>query len=65
MLLDEFRCSLQSDDSLADIRRGLIGEGIMIPGESGPVPLVYADYVASGRALRQVEEFVSERILPF
>ncbi|MDQ7079247.1 MAG: aminotransferase class V-fold PLP-dependent enzyme [Paracoccaceae bacterium] len=65
MLLDEFRHSLQSDDPLADIRRGLIGEGIMIPGESGPVPLVYADYVASGRALRQVEEFVSERILPF
>jgi len=29
------------------------------------VPLVYADYVASGRALRQVEDFVAERVLPF
>ena len=47
------------------LRDGLIGEGLMIPGLNGNVPLIYADYVASGRALRQVEEFVSQHILPY
>ena len=43
----------------------LIGEGIQIPGPDGPVPLVYADYVASGRAMRCVEDFIAEQVLPF
>ncbi|MGV8953157.1 MAG: aminotransferase class V-fold PLP-dependent enzyme [Cypionkella sp.] len=30
----------------------------------GPRKLVYADYVASGRALRVIEEFVLDRVLP-
>jgi selenocysteine lyase/cysteine desulfurase len=29
------------------------------------VPLLYADYAASGRSLRQIERFIEERILPF
>lgn len=37
----------------------------MIPGLHGEVPLVYADYVASGRALQQVEDFVSHHVLPY
>lgn len=43
----------------------LIGEGVQIPGADGMVPLVYADYVASGRALRSVEDFVVSDVLPF
>ncbi len=65
MLLDEFRQSLNTPDPLADIRDGLIGDNVTIPGESGPIPMIYADYVASGRALRQVEEFIATQVLPF
>ncbi|MBZ0127836.1 MAG: aminotransferase class V-fold PLP-dependent enzyme [Rhodobacteraceae bacterium] len=42
-----------------------IGKGIEIAGRFGPVRLVYADYVASGRALRCVEDFVTDEVLPF
>ncbi|MGR3713971.1 MAG: aminotransferase class V-fold PLP-dependent enzyme [Shimia sp.] len=44
---------------------GVIGSDIMIDGPQGPRRLVYADYVASGRALRQVETFVMEEVLPY
>ena len=65
MPLKEFIASIASDDPIAAFRDGLIGEGMMIPGCNGDVPLVYADYVASGRALRQVEDFITEKVLPF
>ncbi|MDX5403821.1 MAG: aminotransferase class V-fold PLP-dependent enzyme, partial [Rhodobacterales bacterium] len=60
-----FRAALMTEDRLADLRAGLIGEGVMIDGPFGPKPLVYADYTASGRALMQVERFVMEQVLPF
>lgn len=65
MSLVAFRAAIQAathDDTLA---KGLIGEGRMIPGLHKDVPLVYADYVASGRAMRQVEDYVAENVLPF
>lgn len=65
MPLKSFISDISTNTPLADLRAGLIGEGVMIPGADGPVPLVYADYVASGRALRQVEDFINERVLPF
>ncbi|MDV7143302.1 aminotransferase class V-fold PLP-dependent enzyme [Tropicimonas sp. TH_r6] len=65
MPLESFKASLQTDDAIAALRAGLIGEGVEIPGLDGPVRLVYADYVASGRALRQVEDFVAEQVLPY
>ncbi|WP_170788154.1 aminotransferase class V-fold PLP-dependent enzyme [Ruegeria lacuscaerulensis] len=65
MTLNQFRASIQSADCITPFRDGLIGEGVMIPGLRGDVPLVYADYVASGRALRQVEDFVAAHVLPF
>jgi len=64
-LFDTFRARLGGPDRIESLRAGLIGEGRMIPGPDGPRPLIYADYVASGRALRQVEETVLEDILPF
>lgn len=64
-MLSKFRQSLESHDPIATIRDGLIGEGLTFPGRFGPVSLVYADYVASGRALRQVEDFMLEQVLPF
>ena len=60
-----FRAGFAGDDPVRDLRAGLIGEGRPIEGPFGPKPLVYADYVASGRALRQVENFVMEEVLPF
>ncbi|HGG64007.1 MAG TPA: aminotransferase class V-fold PLP-dependent enzyme, partial [Rhodobacteraceae bacterium] len=65
MPLNAFKSMLSGETPIADLRAGLIGEGAMIPGADGPVPLVYADYVASGRALRQVEDFISEQVLPY
>jgi len=65
MTLSQFRNVIEADVRAGRLADGLIGEKIMIPGLNGDVPLVYADYVASGRALRQVEQYVSEYVLPF
>lgn len=65
MSLSEFRQSLHSDDLVRDLREGVIGDGVSIPGLFGDVSLVYADYVASGRALAQVEDYIRDAVLPF
>jgi len=64
-VLSEFSASLQGGDLVGRLRQGLIGDDAIIRGPFGPVPLIYADYVASGRALRQVEDFVLARVLPY
>lgn len=63
--LAPFAAALAGEDCIARLRGGLIGEGAEISGPFGVKRLVYADYVASGRALRQVEGFVMEEVLPF
>ncbi len=63
--LDDFKAALRGDDVHERIRKGLIGEDVLIDGPFGPKPLIYADYVASGRALAQVEDFVRDRVLPY
>ena len=63
--LQRFRAGLAGLDIVRELRAGLIGEGKPIDGPFGPKPLLYADYVASGRALRQVETFVMDEVLPF
>ncbi|MEM7462960.1 MAG: aminotransferase class V-fold PLP-dependent enzyme [Pseudomonadota bacterium] len=63
--LDEFADRLRGDDVLEQLRAGLIGEGTTFESPFGKQNLVYADYVASGRALRQIEEFILEKVLPF
>ncbi len=62
--LDHFIEELKAPDLISRLRAGLIGEGVTISGPFGERELIYADYVASGRALRQVEDFVLEEILP-
>jgi selenocysteine lyase/cysteine desulfurase len=52
-------------DLVASLKTGLIGGGTEILTPEGPKPLIYADYVASGRALRQVEEFMLTEVLPY
>ena len=54
----------RGEAALAEIRQGLIGEGMEIPGAGGSNPLIYADYTASGRALEQVESFIMRQVLP-
>lgn len=63
--ISDFRAGLDRGDILAHLRGGLIGEGIRFDTPFGTRSLLYADYVASGRALRQVEGFVAEQVLPF
>lgn len=60
-----FRASLEAEDPLALLAAGQIGEGVPVPGPFGAHPLVYADHVASGRALRQVEEAILGEVLPY
>lgn len=64
-LFDSFRASVCTDDAVKRLADGLIGHNATIDGPRGKKPLIYADYVASGRALRQIEEFVLTELLPF
>ncbi|MDF2995658.1 MAG: aminotransferase class [Xanthobacteraceae bacterium] len=64
-LVERFRAGIGGADCVRRLREGLIGEGQPLDGPFGQKPLVYADYVASGRALRQIEDFVLENVLPF
>ena len=60
-----FAAALTGDDRIARLAAGMIGEGAEVAGPFGPQRLVYADHVASGRALRQVEAFVMDEVLPY
>ncbi|MGO7733229.1 aminotransferase class V-fold PLP-dependent enzyme [Rhizobium leguminosarum] len=63
--LGSFKASLDTADPIAAFRAGLIGSNAKVDGPFGLKDLVYADYVASGRALRQVEDFIMEEVLPY
>jgi Selenocysteine lyase len=64
-LLDRFAAGLRQGDVLTALADGLVGKDAMVDGPFGPKPLLYADYVASGRALMQVERFILEEVLPY
>ncbi len=65
MTLSNFRDSLNPLTAVAELRDGLIGENVILPGPFGEKRLVYADYTASGRALRQVEDYIAGEVLPY
>lgn len=65
MSLSHFRQMIVAAKEDGSLFQSVIGEGVKIPGLYGDVALTYADYVASGRALRQVEGYVQEHVLPF
>ena len=51
--------------SVEQIRGDIVGAYHKFDGPFGAKPCIYADWTASGRALKQVEEFISEEVLPF
>ncbi len=64
-VLSEFSAMLAGEGLVERLREGLIGNKAAVDGPFGSHPMIYADYVASGRALMQIESFVLEHILPF
>ncbi len=50
---------------ISKIRESVIGDRQCIETCFGKKPLVYADYTASGRALTFIEDFISQKVLPF
>lgn len=65
MPFEMFKKSIAAGDVIANLRAGVIGEGAKIKTPYGVKKLIYADYTASGRALRQVEDFVADHVLPY
>lgn len=47
------------------IRNAVIGEGALFETPFGRMPLVYADYTASGRALTFIENYIQQAVLPW
>ncbi|MBN9084428.1 MAG: aminotransferase class V [Rhizobiales bacterium 62-17] len=64
-LLGAFRHMLAQPDLIGRLQSGLIGNDAVVDGPFGEKLLVYADYVASGRALLQIETFVLQHVLPY
>ncbi|KAI9023213.1 hypothetical protein DFJ74DRAFT_668130 [Hyaloraphidium curvatum] len=54
----------EAAERLAALAADVIGSSAPVPSPFGPVPCVYADWTASGRALGRVEAFVRARVLP-
>ncbi|WP_062763307.1 aminotransferase class V-fold PLP-dependent enzyme [Falsirhodobacter sp. alg1] len=63
--LQKFRAKLDRPDVVEHLRVGLIGNDFEIETPFGIRKMLYADYVASGRALAQVEHFVMTEVLPY
>ncbi len=49
---------------LASIRESIIGDDRLLDGPYGPRRLTYADYTASGRSLRFIEDYLQQEVLP-
>ena len=50
---------------LDKIRQGLIGDSEFIETPFGERKITYADYTASGRSLGFIEQFISQKVMPF
>lgn len=67
-LLDPFAALAPSDaqrDALVElVARSVIGDDLVLDGPFGPKRVVYADYIASGRSLTFIEDFIRNEVLP-
>lgn len=48
----------------ASVRRGLVGRNAPFRTPYGSKPLVYSDWTATGRAVRSIERYLEEEVLP-
>ncbi len=53
-----------SERLIETIRESVIGAAEMVDGPFGARPVVYADYTASGRSLRFIEDYIADVVLP-
>ena len=51
--------------SVADIHNDVVGSYLKFSGPYGEKPCIYADWTASGRALKQVENYIANEVLPY
>ena len=49
---------------IENIRNAIIGDDVVMDGPFGPRRVTYADYTASGRSLKFIEEYILEEVLP-
>lgn len=63
-VFEKLRQRLSGPDLAARLHDSIIGHDAQVPGPDGPHPMIYADYVASGRALQQIEDLVLTDLLP-
>jgi selenocysteine lyase/cysteine desulfurase len=63
--LARFRQRLDVDDISTFLSAALVGSSATLSGPYGDKELLYADYVASGRALHPVEQFILDDVLPY
>lgn len=64
-LFTRFAENLRGRDVMARLEEDVIGDGLSIAGPFGVKSLVYADYVASGRALGCIEKTIATDVLPY
>lgn len=64
---EEFHASVRDRENiLQSIRADIIGaKKTFHSGPYGEKPIIYADWTASGRAIKGIESFVLENVLPF
>lgn len=60
----ETECKSDAKQLSAYIHENVVGQNTMFSGPFGPRPIVYCDYIASGRSLKFIENFIGSQVLP-